>query len=948
MMLRILLFVLFLPATCFHAAYAQGTSIRGRVVDVVGDGPLPGVSVSIVGEAGGTATDDNGYFSLRTNRTGSQTVAVNFMGFEPKRIQVDIKGGDIDLGTIALGSDVTALEAVQVRGSLEGQQRALNQQRMADNIKNIISADLIGRFPDLNVAEAMQRVPGVNIQRDKGEGSTVSIRGTPQHFTTIQINGEQIPSVQQSGARNEALDLIPADQLGSMEITKAPTPDMDGDAIGGVINLKTPVARRLALGVRAESAMGYNDISGSANGIGKLRLDKRFFADDQNPVGKLGIILSGSYYSTDNAEDRIDATWQGIPRPIASLGEGQTAIVLDNYQFRNAKNVRERIGATATVDYRFNDSHELIFNYMYNRREDNDLRNRLRFDMNNGQFHSLDSIGNGRVRRDINIWDELKTNHSFGLQGYHTLSNWKIDWSANYVLSDRSFTSDRGDFATSSSSGGMTLVADNPGGIYADVPNLRPASFEQNMYDPFFYREFRRYEEDYETTDATNLVGRIDFTRFLNVADRFPAHIKFGGKVRSQTNSKFRNNQVLGFNDPNNLINRNEAFLRVLSGTEPISFLKTDYRFGPLIGRDEFTGYIDDIRLVLSATDDSWDSRRISLNDTYDAFEDIYSGYFLGRAQINKLMVLAGVRYEYNDVRYNAFEVIRVGTDVRGTPIDGGSQYGFLMPHLHMKYSLDDYTAIRMSALMNYARPNFVDIVPFVNYDSDAVTLRLGNPDLAPARAWNFDLMFEKYFANVGIFSMGAYFKDIDKFQFSRIDPSLATDFPGYPGTAGFIFRQEQNGENAQVMGVEVNAVRSLDFLPGFFRHLNADFNYTFAYSDAFTNDRTGISLPGQAPHTFNASLALDYKGFSARLMGNYNGTFASSLASNAQDDIFQEHRFHVDANASYAINSRWRVFGEWVNITNAPSVRYQGDRSRISRISYYGWWTRIGIGFRL
>ena len=100
--------------------------------------------------------------------------------------------------------------------------------------------DLIGKFPDKNVAEALQRLPGINIARDKGEGSTVSIRGTPQHFTNISINGEQLASVQQSGTRTESLDLIPADQLGSIEITKALTADMDGDAVGGNINLRTP------------------------------------------------------------------------------------------------------------------------------------------------------------------------------------------------------------------------------------------------------------------------------------------------------------------------------------------------------------------------------------------------------------------------------------------------------------------------------------------------------------------------------------------------------------------------------------------------------------------------------------------------------------------------------------------------------------------------------------
>src|SRR5690606_6845053 len=137
-------------------------------------------------------------------------------------------------------------------------------------------------------------------------------------------------------------------------------------------------------------------------------------------------------------------------------------------------NQRERIGATASLDYKFNPNHEIVFNYMYNRREDNDTRNRLRFDLDRpgAVYQSLDSITGGRIRRDINLWDELKTNQSFNLQGYHTLGSWQIDWSAYYTLSHRTFGSDRGDFATQD---GTTIIADNPGGIYVDVPNFRNA-----------------------------------------------------------------------------------------------------------------------------------------------------------------------------------------------------------------------------------------------------------------------------------------------------------------------------------------------------------------------------------------------------------------------------------------------------------------------------------------
>lgn len=937
----LLLACLFAIHTSLFARQGEGT-ITGTITDATTGESLPGASVRIVGTQIAVAADVNGRYAIRNLSAGPVKLQATYLGYGNETKDLTVTGQGANVANFALEAAKNTLNEVVVSGSLEGQQRALNQQRTADNIKNVISSDLIGRFPDLNVAEAMQRVPGVNINRDKGEGSEVSIRGTPPHFTAIQINGEQIPSAQQGGGRNEALDLIPADQLGSMEITKAPTADMDGDAIGGVINLKTPTARRTQLGVRAESALGYNDISGNLNGIGKLSLNQRFLATDAQPDGKLGVMLGGSYYSTNNSEERIDGQWLGTAPQIG--GQPNERLLLDNYQYRSTINQRERIGATATLDYKFNNKHEIVFNYMYNRREDNDMRNRLRFDLarTSGGYQSLDSITGGRVRRDINIWDELKTNHSFNLQGFHKLDNWNIDWSAYYTLSKRDFSSDRGDFAHD----GVTIIADNPGGIFADVPRFRTATDEQSIYNPLFYNHFRRFEDDMETTDANNLVTRIDVTKFLNLFDKYPAFLKFGGKVRSQGNSKFRDNRVF---NTNNIPNNHEAFLRVISRTEPQRYLYDhDYRFGPLIGRQQFLDYTYNARPFLVTADDAWDAERLSLNDTYDAYEDIYAGYAMARVQVNKLTVLAGLRYEHNDVRYDAFDVYRSGTTVIGTPIQGGSQYAFLMPNVHLKYSLDEYTALRFSTVMNYARPNFVDIVPFVNYDVDENRLLLGNPDLQPARAWNFDLMFEKYFSNVGIFSVGTFYKDIDQFQFTRITPTLLEDFPGYPNTAGFRFEQEQNGENAKVAGVEVNFVKTLDFLPSVLSTLNVIANYTFAHSEAFTNDRTDISFPGQAPHTFNVALAWDYRNFTARLMGNYNGTFVHSLSSSAENDIYQDQRFQLDANASYSISKRWRVFGEWVNITNAPAVRYEGHRGRISRMAYFGWWSRFGIGFRL
>ncbi len=934
---------------CCSTIYGQQTkTITGKVID--GNSyPLFGATAILQDASGnilsGVVTNEFGEFIIRTNQTTGKTVKITYIGYANQTLDIDLSQNDLDLGTVQMQITASELDEVVVSGSMEGKTRALNQQRTADNIKNVVSADLIGRNPDLNIAEALQRVSGVNIQRDKGEGSMISIRGTPVHYTTIQINGQQIPSAQSDGSRAESLDLIPVDQLASMEITKVATPDMDGDAIGGTVNLKTPTARRFDLGVKAESGLGYNDISNGLNGIGKLRLDKRFFKTDNNPEGKLGVMLGGSMYNSDNSEHRVDGDWTAIPELIIQTQEEE--FVLDQYDYRLTENNRERIGATATLDYKFNDNHNIVFNYVYSQRQDIDVRHRSRFDVltSGAEYQTLDSITSARVRRDINFTDELKINQVFSLQGEHILNNWEIAWQGFYSATERTETSDLGRFQSNDD---VTIIADNPLGIFGRNPNFRVSvNEEQSVYDPLLYSSFERYIEDLETIDATNLVGKLDVTKHFELGEH-QSLIKFGGKYRTQTNDKFRDNTSSVFNDPNNLINEEEAFLRSLSGTEPASFLYGNYRFGPLLGEDEFKEYVNTNSRFLNQSDRAWAARRSSLNDTYKASEDIYAGYFMAKVQFDKLMVLAGLRYEFNEVRYDAFDVFRFGTNVIASPIQGGNEYGFLLPNIHLKYNLNDYTALRFSTVFNYARPNFVDLVPFVDLDFDSFGLTLGNPNLRAAEALNIDLMFEHYFKDVGVISFGAFYKDIDLFQFSRIDPALQQDFPGYPNTQGFEFRQEQNGENAIVAGIEFNFLRSLSFLPGLFKNFNLEGNYTYAYSDAFTEDRDNISLPGQAEHTFNAGLGFDYKGFTARVSANYNGSFLVSIASSQLNDIIQADRIQFDANASLKFLKNWRIYIEGVNLSNEPTIRYQGDESRIARIAYFGWAIRTGISYSL
>ncbi len=927
---------------CIHLwVQAQTYEIRGRITDAVTEEPLPGATIHDKVNYNGTATDHDGNFRLTNLKSGRTVLTISYLGYDTKEHEVTLPADAGKTVEITLSTSDVQLGEVVVTGSFEGQQRALNLQRSADNIMNVVSSDLIGKFPDKNVAEALQRLPGINIARDKGEGSTVTIRGTPQHFTNISINGEQLASVQQSGARTEALDLISADQLGSIEVTKALTADMDGDAIGGNINLRTPTARSQNWQLRGDLGMGFNDLSGKLNYIGKMQASKRFFPGSGNNQGRLGVLVSGSYYGNNNSEDRMDATWSGVRKPVRMLNE--SLILPEDYEFRKTENKRDRVGITTTLDYKVT-NHEIVFNYMYNYREDDDLRNRVRFDLDRSgtEWISLDSILNGRIRRDINLWNEIKTNHNFNLEGIHTFDSWMVDWGAFYTRSNRDYTSTRGDFARDE----ITIIADNEGGILRQVPQLRPTR-PLDIKNPLLLNNFRRYEEDMEYTKASNIVGKFNVKKDYILAGN-SGSFQFGGKARAITNDKFRDNKVFAFRDPNQVLNREEAFAHVSTRTEPIDFLNGRFQFGPRVDRDKFTYYIDTYRRLLVQGDDSWDAERLSKNDTYDASENVYAGYILNRIRLKDFLVIAGLRYEYNNVTYNAFDVKRSGTNVVATPIEGGSTYAFLLPNLHVKYSLNDLTNLRFAYTQSYARPNFVDLVPFVNYDADAARLYIGNTELMPSLSNNLDLMFEKYDRSGGIISGGLFFKHMDRFQFTRIVPSLLEDFPGYPQTAGFEFRQEQNGERAIVYGFEFNYMQQLSFLPGILNGLSAYLNYTFTASDASTQDRDAMRLPGQAMHTGNAALSWDYKGFTSKVSTNYNGSYINSVASNANDDIIQADRFQVDLNLSQRINKNFSIYAEFVNLTNSPSIRYQGNESQISRIAYFGWSTRFGITYRL
>ncbi|MBT1704611.1 TonB-dependent receptor [Chryseosolibacter indicus] len=896
---------------------AQGT-ISGRVTDGHTKEVLPGATIYIAGTTIGTTSDVNGEYLLRASE-GEYQVEVSYIGYKKFEGSALINSNQNSVLNISLISDATELKDVTITGMMQGQQRALNQQRSAENIKNVVSADQIGRFPDPNVAEALQRVPAVNIERDQGEGRYVLVRGLAPQFTNISINGEQIPSPE-AGVRFVALDAIPADQLASIEVSKALTPDMDGDAIGGNVNLITRTAQSSSPSISASALAGYNQLVGRTNLQGSLEVSKRFFND------KLGIMLNSSYYETDRGSDN----WERDDNDL---------------ELRDYDLVRTRLGLSGTIDYRFNGSNEVYFRTIYNKFTDHELRRRYIFvpNIDDSPFEE------NNIERFTKDRLEKQMVSSFNLGAKHNFPHFSLDYEAAYAeaIQDTPFDVEVGSVAEVDQLAiDFTSDKDFPQFSVDDLPHTSPSNvyLDNSIYKFDEFVMGRTYATDINKTAKINLM-------FPLKSGNASGSIKLGGKVRMKEKKYDVSENVFSWEGGNvsfpGFEEGNYTLEKFQGGTVDNNFLDNRYQLranaDPAKVIRHFNqnknGYELDVESKLAA----------EAIEAYQASEDVYAGYLMSKWQISKLMILGGIRYEKTNVSYDSKEVIY---DFQGNleeiiPVSGSTNYYFVLPQLHLKYSLKENTNIRLAATRSYARPNFQDIIPSQEIELNSREGFVGNPALKPVEATNLDFMTEHYFGANGILSGGVFYKKLNNFIFNR-----RFQTSNYPGAQGvdLTLTQAQNGEDASLFGFEIAYQHNLTFLPGVLKDLSIYANYTFTYSNADIQSRNDLSksesirLPGQAKNIGNLSIAYDWKRLNIRISSNFNGSYLSEVGEDADDDLYVNDRMQLDATATFTITPKLRMFTEFLNITNQPFEVYQGSTDQFIQREFYSWWTRVGL----
>lgn len=942
------------------SAQPVGT-LTGRVTDANNSASLPGVEIRAGGSTASTGRD--GSYQIVALPAGEHQVTFSYLGYETLTRPVKIAEGITARLDVALGGEVVQLSAFKVEGAREGQARALNQQKTSANLKNIVSADAIGNFPDKNVAESLQRVPGIHTEGQRGEARFITIRGAAPSLNSVTMDGVAILGTEQD-FRTVSLDVFPSAQVSGIEIVKAITPDMDGDSIGGAIVLKGKSAfdaGRRVLTANANSS--YNDLAEDFGYRGALSYGDIFGAKKD-----WGVQVAYSYELANGLEQNIETNdWTATT--VSAGGRTLTGFLPVTLLQTNVTVEKIRESTSAAIEKRFDSGLRLWVRGFSNRFDETNLRDALRYATGvtatggnldttrpvvvsaDGTFQQYTAT-RATTRRQIQprfIYDT-----SSALSAGLTLQkpDWTVDLTAAYSRADSDLQTTQGQWVSKVNTNTATI----------DQSDRDFWKLTQLSGTPFFDPSGLRFNQllvrrDYLFSDETMLKG--DSSRTFQIAGE-PLKLAVGGKLR--WNTKSRNNDpirydstvggaALDFNDPR------------LGGNAVIdsSYLRGRYDFGPSVNALKMQEFF-------LANDATWDTKTGTFSDLNGLFvpnlgnttnnalvndfkikEDVSAGYVRGDWSKRKWHLVAGARLERTELNFDA---IRVNAALPNTnrsryiPFIRASSYDNLLPAVHARYDATDRFVIRAAWTNTLARPIAGDMLPGFSVDSVNLVITGGNPNLNAVESENWDFTAEYYLPRVGLLTAGYFFKRLDGPIFTS---NSVLDFDDGSGVKRYTYITKLNAGQADLSGFEFSYQQQLRFLPSPFDGLGVYGNLTLVDSSVDVPQRPGEKFPlfKQADMVGNVALSYQKYDWSARLSYSFRSNYLSELV--ARDlDINYDDDHRLDLQVGYKFRRGWTIQFTANNLEDTPERQYYGTRTRQLFHGLTGRFYSIGLAWEL
>ncbi len=910
--------------------FADGI-ISGRLTSAQGSAALNGLTVRIDELNRDALTSDGGRFRFPQVKAGDYTLSVTQGGEMIGKETIRVSDNETTTTVVSI-DDFGAEEEILVIGQAAQMQRSLDRQRFADNTISAVDADAIGQLPDANAAEALQRIPGLSIERDQGEGRFVRVRGIGAELNSVTVNGAQIPAPE-AGTRAVALDVIPSPLLSSLTVTKTLTPDMDANSIGGTIDIKSLSALDQDGPFYTFSLEGSRDGQSDQNSPAfALSAGNAFdLADGQ----RFGVAAALSWderkFGSDNVE--TGGAWD--------LEDGED--LLEEVEMREYSITRTRMGAALNLEYELDANNRFYLNNLYSSFKDEEQRQGVITAFyetvidDEGEEDEEDigiapgTLSTGEVERELKDREETQKIISTLFGGEHFIN----DWTVEYQLGLSKASEDQPDAIA-----GAVFKGDFDNLSYNST--RKPVvSGTSAFYDAGEY-ELDEIEMEDSYTEDKQTMGKLDITRDLLFGERF-AIIKGGIKMTRREKSQDVD------------ITLYDEFDDALPDATLADFATSnvDYslgRFGPGIRRSA-------MRSALAGLDESSinadDSAIASMLEDYTIEEDIRAAYLMGTFDVSdQVRIIAGVRHEATEVTSDGYAVTLseddAGDDVTTiTAVSGDKKYSHTMPAVLTRIRLAESTQLRASVTQSVVRPTFEQMRP--NIEDDNGEAELGNPDLDALESVNLDLGVEHYMGSASVISAFVFSKSIENFIYETelVD---APQYAEYDEVTTF-----RNGDTATVQGIELAASHKFTSLPAPFDGFLVGANATFSDSDAtISNYDEGetlsrdIQLPSQSDTTGNLMVGYENTDFSVRLAANYKSEYLLEVGSIEDDesDLYADSQTMLDFNAAWNATENLKVTFAIANLTDEPYYVYQKSRRYNAQYEDYGPTYRLGVRF--
>ncbi|MFI8717715.1 TonB-dependent receptor [Stenotrophomonas sp. NPDC077464] len=817
-------------------------------------------------------------------------------------------------GAPAGAAAATELDRVEVRPQLESQTRAVDLKRSSDAIQDAVSSDAMGVYPDKNVAESLQRLPGVSVTRDQGEGRFVVVRGLDANLNSVSIDGIAVGTPEDS-SRAAPLDVIPSDSTERLRVVKSPTPDMPGDAIGGAILVESASAfDRDGRSLRGKVEASHQDLSGHTSPKAAFNYSD-VFADT------FGVALGVNYQNRKFESDNSEVEYGEYD------GGSEDELFANSLQHRKYEIERKRIGANLNVDWRPSEDSQYYLRTLYSQFDDAETRQRTIFNFGDGEVTALgnnqfrvDDLPADAIQKRMRYRTKKENTFAASLGGENRLTNAVLDYKVGYTRTEER------------------------------VNDEMEARFEYNGDDLAATVDQNSGIPRYTLSDASWMDnGNYDFDRFVVSPKRVDdkehsaqVNIRFDGD-----NSSYKFGLLGRWRDRD--VDTDERELRVGPDVALSDWTTTtpDHRGGSLgqgMSSDAMRRYWAQFGSQYSARpQDVGANAMTSLEEDYTASEDIFASYAMGTWDVGNLRIIGGVRVENTQFQAtgNQVDVAANGRSYTVTPLTADRSYTNVLPGLHLRYDAGSDWVLRAAANKTVSRPSFGDIAPRIGYNRGDEEVRLGNPELDPYESKNVDLSFEHYFGSTGILSLGLFHKTIDGYIVNTVSDSD----PEYPG---FDVTRVINGDKARVYGAEFNWQQQLGFLPAGWDGLLLGASGTWLNTD-FDPGLDGradddFTLPRASKHVYSAHVGYEKAGFSTRLAAVYRSEYLDTLGDSAAYDIFVAPNTQLDFSLDYKITDNVSVYLEAQNLLDKPLELYQGVRSRTLQNEEYGRTYALGL----